>query len=151
MNELENTIPGATHTFDVWLPCRTDLNLDRRMFLRMFFLITGISVVISAPVQVCTVPIILNEVTFFKMLLKDLSLCHTFSFCKTYIFATLWYQRSTTFGCNDIEFRKSEFVAKNQFLYSNNFLAWKSISHHFEIYFQKSLFNVEHVWLTKRA
>ena len=63
---------------------------------------------------------------------KELSLCHKFTFCKTYIFSTLWckplifqtyiiyslkYERSTSLGCKDIEIRKSEFAAKSQFLY----------------------------------
>ena len=32
---------------------------------------------------------------------------------------SLKYQRSTTFGCKDIEIRKSEFVVKTQFLCKN--------------------------------
>ena len=80
----------------------------------------------------------LNVINVYKVKSKELSLCHKFSFCKTYIFATLWYEplifqtyiiwsnsihslkylRYTTLGCkcNDIKIRKSEFVAKTQFL-----------------------------------
>ena len=73
----------------------------------------------------------------FLFLPKDLNLCYKFNFCNPYIFATwlykplifqthiIWsnsihslkFQRSTTLGCSDIEIRKSEFVAKAQFLY----------------------------------
>ena len=79
-----------------------------------------------------------NRATPFiiQTFIKELSLYHKFSCCKTYIFAALWskplifqtyiiwsniihslkYLRSSTLGCNDIEIRKSEFVAKTQFL-----------------------------------
>ena len=73
----------------------------------MFFLLTGISVVISAPVQVCTVPLIVNEVTFFKKLLKDLSLCHTFSFVKPISLqpydVNLWYFKLTLFDLTEFK------------------------------------------------
>ena len=42
---------------------------------------------------------------------------------------SLKYQRSTTFGCKGIEVRKSEFVAKTQFLCR--------IKHRWKLIFQK--------------
>ena len=67
---------------------------------------------------------------------KELSFCHKLKYSDSNIFATLlWkpfifqtlvilfisinslkYLRSTALGCKDIEFRKSEFVAKTQLL-----------------------------------
>ena len=69
---------------------------------------------------------------------KELSLCHKLWFSNPYIFGfqrrkplkfqtmtfvrsnniSLKYQRFTTLGSKDIGIRKSEFVAKNQFLYT---------------------------------
>ena len=71
---------------------------------------------------------------------KELSFCHKLWFHNPYTFSTLCrrpstfqtmksvrsnnlslkYQRFTPFGCEDIGIRKSEFVAKTQFLFNCN-------------------------------
>ena len=68
--------------------------------------------------------------------IKEWSLCHKLKFSNPYIYGTWYYRllifqtkimwcnrinslkylRSTTLGCRDIGFRKSEFVSKTQFL-----------------------------------
>ena len=108
------------------------------------------------------------------ILLKELSFGHKFWSSNTSIFSTWWckpsifqtiimwskyiysvkYQRSPTFDCKDIGIRKSEFVAKTQFLLQlkisgfleltlifnllkRNCFTWKSLS---------TPFHIHHVW-----